>query len=93
MSTKSAEKGLTELRDGLGPDAYWKAATWKRLVAIGAGPGANILLAIVLFAVLFMTGSGKATRDHRRGGAGLAGRGGRATSRETGIVAINGRDA
>ena len=59
---KSAEKGLTELRDGLGPDAYWKAATWKRLVAIGAGPGANILLAIVLFAVLFMTGSGKATR-------------------------------
>jgi regulator of sigma E protease len=61
-STASAQKGLTELRDGLGPDAYWKAATWKRLVAIAAGPGANILLAIVLFAVLFMTGSGKATR-------------------------------
>ena len=58
----SAEKGLTELRDGLGPDAYWKAATWKRLVAIAAGPAANILLAIVLFAFLFMTGSGKATR-------------------------------
>ena len=66
VSTKSAEKGLTELRDGLGPDAYWKAATWKRLVAIGAGPGANILLAIVLFAVLFMTGSGKATRPSPR---------------------------
>jgi regulator of sigma E protease len=61
-STASAQKGLTELRDGLGPDAYWKAATWKRLIAIAAGPGANILLAIVLFAVLFMTGSGKATR-------------------------------
>jgi regulator of sigma E protease len=58
----SAEKGLTELRDGLGPDAYWKAPTWKRLVAIGAGPAANIALAIVLFAFLFMTGSGKATR-------------------------------
>ena len=58
----SAEKGLTELRDGLGPDAYWKAATWKRLVAIAAGPAANILLAVVLFTVLFMTGSGKATR-------------------------------
>ena len=58
----SAEKGLTELRDGLGPDAYWKAATWKRIVAIAAGPAANILLAIVLFAVLFATGSGKATR-------------------------------
>ena len=61
-STASAEKGLTELRDGLGPDAYWKAATWKRLVAIAAGPAANIVLAIVLFTSLFMTGSGKATR-------------------------------
>jgi regulator of sigma E protease len=57
----SAEKGLTELRDALGPEAYWKAPTWKRLVAIGAGPAANILLAIVLFSFLFMTGSGKAT--------------------------------
>src|SRR5262249_39064195 len=27
----SAEKGVTELRDALGPDAYWKAPTWKRL--------------------------------------------------------------
>jgi len=61
-STASAAKGLTELRDGLGPDAYWKAATWKRLVAIAAGPAANIVLAIVLFTFLFMTGSGKATR-------------------------------
>ncbi|MGH3134128.1 MAG: site-2 protease family protein [Gaiellaceae bacterium] len=58
----SAEKGLTELRDGLGPDAYWKAPTWKRLVAIAAGPAANVALAVVLFAFLFMTGSGKATR-------------------------------
>ena len=62
VAKASAEKGLTELRDGLGPDAYWKAATWKRLVAIAAGPAANILLAIVLFTFLFMTGSGKATR-------------------------------
>jgi regulator of sigma E protease len=57
----SAEKGLTELRDGIGPDAYWKAPTWKRVVAIAAGPAANIALAIVLFTFLFMTGSGKAT--------------------------------
>jgi regulator of sigma E protease len=57
----SAEKGLTELRDALGPDAYWKAPTWKRLVAIAAGPAANIVLAIALFTFLFMTSSGKAT--------------------------------
>ena len=52
----SAEKGITELRDGLGPDAYWKAPTWKRLVAIAAGPAANIALAVVLLTVVFMTG-------------------------------------
>jgi regulator of sigma E protease len=58
----SAEKGLRELRDALGPDAYWKAATWKRLVAIGAGPAANILLTLVVFTALFMTVAGEATR-------------------------------
>jgi regulator of sigma E protease len=57
----AAEKGLTELRDALGPDAYWKARTWRRLVAIGAGPAANIALTIVLFTFLFMTVAGKAT--------------------------------
>jgi regulator of sigma E protease len=57
----SVEKGLDELRDAVGPYAYWKAATWKRFVAIAAGPAANIVLAIVLFTILFMTGSGKAT--------------------------------
>ena len=57
----SADKGLTELRDALGSDAYWKAPTWKRLVAIGAGPFANILLAVVLLTALFMTSAGKAT--------------------------------
>jgi regulator of sigma E protease len=58
-----AEKGLSELRDALGPDAYWKAPTWKRFVAIAAGPAANIALAIVLFTFLFMTSSGKATTE------------------------------
>jgi regulator of sigma E protease len=58
----SAEKGLTELRDALGPDAYWKAATWRRLVAIGAGPVANIALTIVIFTGLLMTLPGEATR-------------------------------
>jgi len=57
----SAEKGLAELRDALGPDAYWKAPTWKRLVAIGAGPAANILLTIVIFTFLYMTVAGQAT--------------------------------
>ena len=58
----SAEKGLTELRDALGPDAYWKAATWRRLIAIAAGPAANIALTIAIFTFLFMTVAGAATR-------------------------------
>jgi regulator of sigma E protease len=58
----SAEKGIAELNDALGPDAYWKAQTWKRLVAIGAGPAANIALTIVLFTFLFMTFAGRATQ-------------------------------
>ncbi len=57
----AAEKGLTELRDALGPDAYWKAPTWRRLVAITAGPAANVALTIVVFTFLFMTVAGNAT--------------------------------
>ena len=55
----SAEKGLTELRDALGSEAYWKAPTWKRLVAIAAGPVANIALTLVLFSFLALTSAGK----------------------------------
>ena len=58
----SAEKGITELRDALGPDAYWKAATWRRLVAIVAGPAANIALTLVIFAILFTQVGGDPSR-------------------------------
>ena len=55
------EKSLTDLEDALGPDAYWRAPTWKRVAAIVAGPAANILLALVLFTGLYMTSVGRAT--------------------------------
>ncbi len=57
----SLQKGLDDLTDALGPTAYWRAPTWKRVAAIGAGPAANIVLALVLFTGLFMTSVGKAT--------------------------------
>ena len=60
-ATRAAERGLADIGDALGPDAYWRAATWKRVVAIAAGPGANIVLALVLFTILFMTSAGKIT--------------------------------
>jgi regulator of sigma E protease len=57
----TARKSLDDLDDALGPDAYWRAPTWKRVAAIAAGPAANILLALVLFTGLFMTSAGQAT--------------------------------
>jgi regulator of sigma E protease len=53
-AARTYDKGLVELGDGVGPDAYWRAQTWKRLAAIAAGPLANIVLAIALFTVLLM---------------------------------------
>src|SRR5438552_7647232 len=58
QARKRAEKGLREIGDGLAADAYWRAATWKRVAAILAGPAANVVLAIVVFAVLIMLGRG-----------------------------------
>jgi len=54
-AAKSAERGLTEIDDALGPDAYWRARTWKRVAVIFAGPGANLVLAVVLFAGVLAT--------------------------------------
>ena len=61
QAAKAAERGLSELRDGLADDAYWRASTWKRIVVILAGPAANIVFAVVVFSFLFMFGGGKAT--------------------------------
>jgi regulator of sigma E protease len=63
VAYKSAERGVNEIDDSLAPDAYWRARTWKRVAVIFAGPGANLLLAVVLFAALFMVVSG----DYRFG--------------------------
>jgi regulator of sigma E protease len=57
-----AGKGITEIRDALGPDAYWKADTWRRLVAIFAGPAANIVLALVVYTLLFTMVGGPPSR-------------------------------
>ncbi len=78
LARKSADRGVRELLDALGPDAYWRARTWKRVAVIFAGPGTNLLLALVLFTALFMAGGGKATTvvdavvpDHPAAKAGL----------------------
>jgi len=55
------DKGLTDIGDALGPDAYWRAATWKRVLVIFAGPAANIVFAFILFTAVFTTSGGHAT--------------------------------
>jgi regulator of sigma E protease len=54
-------RGWQELEGALAPDAYWRQSTWRRLVAIGAGPAVNLLFAIVLFTCLFVVATTKDT--------------------------------
>jgi regulator of sigma E protease len=58
---KSAKRGLTELADGLGRDAYWRQRAWKKVLVIGAGPGTNLLFAVLMFTLLLATGPGRGT--------------------------------
>ena len=51
---KAADRGLRDLADGLGDDAYWRQRTWKKVAVIFAGPAANLLVAMVLFTGLLM---------------------------------------
>jgi regulator of sigma E protease len=57
---RSAERGLNDVEDGLSVDAYWRAPVWKRVAVILAGPGTNLVFAVLLLAVVFMLGVPKA---------------------------------
>ena len=65
-ATKVADRGLTELAGACADDAYWRAATWKRVAVILAGPGANFLVALGLFWVVFLVSLGPATNRIQR---------------------------
>jgi regulator of sigma E protease len=54
---RSANRALRDVEEGTSSDAYWRAKTWKRIVAIAAGPAANILVAFVIFTVVYATGA------------------------------------
>jgi regulator of sigma E protease len=53
---KAARRSVEEARDGLSSDAYWRQRTWKRVAVIFAGPGVNIVVAIVLVALGYLLG-------------------------------------
>jgi regulator of sigma E protease len=56
-AAKAAQRAVTELRDALSEDAYWAQRTWKRVAVIFAGPGVNILLAILFVTVAYLIGA------------------------------------
>jgi regulator of sigma E protease len=54
---RSAQRALRDLEEGTAPDAYWRAATWKRVAVIAAGPLANVFIAFaILFSVFAVSG-------------------------------------
>ncbi|HET8653620.1 MAG TPA: site-2 protease family protein [Gaiellaceae bacterium] len=55
------QRGVTEISDALGLDAYWRQRTWKKIAVIGAGPGTNLVFAMLMFALLLFLGPGRAT--------------------------------
>ncbi len=56
LAQKGAERAIRDLEESLGPDAYWRAPTWKRVAVIAAGPGVNVLVAIAILAGVYMHG-------------------------------------
>ena len=62
----SGRRGWEDLENGLAEDAYWRQTAWRRIVVIAAGPGVNVLVAVLLFVLVFMLGSTKATRTVER---------------------------
>ena len=60
---RGVERGLRDLRDGLGADAYWRQATWKRVAVIFAGPATNLVFAVLLLAMVFMLGVRQTTLE------------------------------
>jgi regulator of sigma E protease len=56
-AAKAAQRGVSELRDAFSDDAYWRQRTWKRVAVIFAGPGVNILFAILFVTVAYLVGA------------------------------------
>ena len=59
---RSAERGIREVEEGTASDAYWRAATWKRVAVIAAGPLANVLVAFLILFLVFSISGGPSQR-------------------------------
>ena len=54
---RSAHRALRDVEEGTSDDAYWRQRTWKRIAVISAGPAANILVAFIIFVIVYSTGA------------------------------------
>jgi regulator of sigma E protease len=54
---RAANRALREVEEGTSADAYWRQPTWKRIAVIAAGPAANILVAFLIFMIVYATGA------------------------------------
>jgi regulator of sigma E protease len=90
---RSAERGIREVEEGTAPDAYWRAATWKRVAVIAAGPLANVLVAFLILFVVFAVSGGPSQRATSTVALVEAGTPAAAAGLQTGdrIVAVDGQ--
>ena len=61
VARRGVERGVGELRDATGMDAYWRQPAWKKIAVIFAGPGTNLVFAVLLLAIVFTFGVRQAT--------------------------------
>jgi regulator of sigma E protease len=54
---RSANRALRDLDDGTSQDAYWRQSIWKRIAVTGAGPVMNLVVALVIFTIVYATGA------------------------------------
>ena len=64
---RSAKRALREIEEGTSSDAYWRQPPWKRIVVIAAGPAMNILVAFLIFLVVYATGAPSNTASTKVG--------------------------
>jgi regulator of sigma E protease len=90
---RSAVRALREVEEGTAPDAYWRAATWKRVAVIAAGPIANVVIAFAILFAVFAVSGGPSQRPSSTVAAVQGGTPAAAAGLQTGdrVVAVNGR--
>jgi regulator of sigma E protease len=91
---RAAGRALREIEESTGADAYWRAPIWRRIAVIAAGPAMNILVAFLIFMIVYATGAPTSNATTKvaevQGGTPAAAAGLRVGDR---VVAVDGHSA